>query len=425
MASDSVTIISRGTWARSLAPGADLLLFTATLAAMVAVLAPVSVGGFDDGFPLSLLTLLAPLMLLMEAAYLVRNRSELKFGAVETTLLIFTAYFLARNFASAQGLVAVKYAVYGPGLFLALSLLFESNRYRDMLVFAITGLAGLTALYGMAEYVFQDGILSPYALAESIRGLHRVGSTIVHPVAYGALLVQALPFCILAIIRSRGWRMHCFSISATVWATVALILTFSKGSWLSVGVLALLLLAVLIVRKDVSGLKAAGGFLLGMVAIGGVFYNQIVSEFIWRRQSSFGVQLQMWEWTLAAIREHFLLGVGLRNGSFDLAEHGALEWYRVLSSTLPIDNFYLTLWLETGIAGIALFLIFIGFLLKEGARSVLSGGDTAWGLALMASILGILLNSMTFEALLNWPNLLFFWITAAALHATARRQPHA
>ncbi|MHB1055053.1 MAG: O-antigen ligase family protein [Thermoleophilia bacterium] len=421
-ASDTTSLLNRF-------PGASRLdwmdigaLFTLIVVLAAAVVYPVRPGNFFLGdWPISLLTLLLPLIALAEISFFIKDRGMLRLNRTDMAIFAFSIYFILRNSTIPGGIVTLKYTVLGPGLFLLTSILAKKRQSRDALVTAIVGLAAVTAVYGVIEYAQQKNMLFPDVLVESKFQLHRVGSLTGHPVIYGGLLVQTIPFCLLAIFRSRRLAGIIFGISATIWATAALLLTYSKGSWLAMSIVLIALIIVLIKKNRKKGFFLIGFAILATMGLTAIFSQQIIAELVWRLPVSAFRRADSWQWTLNAIRDNFFLGTGIRQGTMVLINHGAGAWYEMAGYPPPIDNFYLTLWLETGVIGFTIFMTSLFLILREAVLQLANDKQNAlFILAALASLAGILLNAVTFEALFDWPNLVLFWLVAGMVHGLAK-----
>ncbi|MBE3067379.1 MAG: hypothetical protein IMZ73_08135 [Chloroflexi bacterium] len=160
--------------------GALLILIVVMAAAAVYPIQPGNL--YFGNWPLSLLTLLVPLIMLSEIVFFITERDQLGFNRTDLAILAFSIYFILRNSSVPGGVVTLKYTILGPGLFLLTSLLVRKKRARDSLVNAIAALAAITAIYGVIEYAKQKNILFPDVLVESPLLIHRIGSLTGHPV---------------------------------------------------------------------------------------------------------------------------------------------------------------------------------------------------------------------------------------------------
>ena len=373
------------------------------------------------------LTLLLPFAAVWGVVYIVARRKLIKPGVVDGLVIAFMAYIFLRNISGLESFVVFKFAVFGVFIFYASSLLTEnSERLLRIVIYVILGLLLLTAVYGLVEYVFQKNFIYAKYISESVRepivGLHRIGSTLAHPVSYGAFLIQALPFSVLVWLQSRG-RVRILAVAATIAGVLALFFTYSKGSWIVAVVVslgALLLVRGRMSRKYLLPAIIVAALIISLVAI---FWQQIVSETEIRSFESFDVRLSAWRAAIAGFADHPVIGVGYKQGSGELKKHISPTLYEGLYPDQPVDNNYLSQLLEAGIIGFALWILVLMFVILEGvgvARARSPGSPLA--LAALASIIGISLNMMTFESLQLWPNFVFFWLAAGILHGLAMRR---
>ncbi|MHB1391465.1 MAG: O-antigen ligase family protein [Thermoleophilia bacterium] len=254
-------------------------------------------------------------------------------------------------------------------------------------------------------------------------GVHRIGSTLAHPVAYAGYLVQAIPFCILAAIKTRSRTGRIFAIVTTCLAALALFLTYSKGSWIVA--LLMLLAGVIYLFRRWRHVALVVFIVIVLVLSGlvGLFWQQIHTEASVRTDTSVEYRMAAWRGAVAGIREHPLVGVGLGAGQNELLLRADPEWVKVSAGRMAVDNYYLNILLEEGLVGALLWLVVLGLIFREGLSLIRNhGAGYIWGLAAMASIVDILVNCLTFDALLLRPQQVLFWIAAGLIHGTMQGQ---
>jgi O-antigen ligase len=151
------------------------------------------------------------------------------------------------------------------------------------------------------------------------------------------------------------------------------------------------------------------------------FWSALSTEFTSR--SDMSVQLRRFGWTAAteAIRDQPLIGAGFHQApieSYKKLEQPIKDRIEVLS----VDNSYLTLTLEEGLAGLALWMVFLVLAITAGVKTVVKNryGNRAPAIAAFVSLTGFCLNAVTFEALFIWSNLIFFWVSAGILRGTGQ-----
>ncbi|MCL5882529.1 MAG: O-antigen ligase family protein, partial [Actinobacteria bacterium] len=376
-------------------------------------------------FPLSLLL---PFVITGTVIYFVARRKLARPGMVDLLVVLFLGYFLIRNAFGLESLAAFKYFIYGLAVFYLAALL--ASRYESLLMMVmhvVLGLIIVTALYGLAEYAAQKNFIYATYIGESVRepavGLHRVGSTLAHPVSYGAFIIQVLPFSVLMWLQSRGKVTRIMAIAATVLGILALFFTYSKGSWIAgmaVAVGALLLLRGGKKRKYLLPVLMVAALVASLLL---VFSQQVISETQKRGAESVDVRLSTWEAAIDGFKSRPLAGVGFKQGPGELKKYIDSSFYAGLYPDQPVDNQYLSLLLEQGIAGFLLWMAALAYILVEGVRLARTPGPgRPWAIAALASVVAIGLDSVTFESMQLWPNFVFFWLAAGILHGWAWRR---
>lgn len=376
-----------------------------------------------NGFPL---TLFLPIMVAVMTLYILRRREYIHIDMVGGLVLLFFAYTLARNISGPEYLAAIKYFVYGIGLFYLTAILSTQKEVLlNAIVYVIAALVLLTAAYGMLEYGIQKNIVYFDYIIQTVPdpriGLHRVGSTLAHPVAYGAFLIQGLPFFLIVWMKLRArvislWSLALFNV-AVLLAVMALFFTYSKGSWI-VAVLLVICLFLTLRTSITRNMILPAIIVVVMLAIMlGVFWDEVRTETEARAQSSIEFRWRTWQTTLDSFSDHPVTGVGIKQGKEDLQKHEDQEIIQEVNNVMPVDNHYLGLLLEAGIIGFTIWMIFLVLILREAIKVVrVPGPGRTLAMAALFSLLGLCLNSVTFESMLIWPNFVLFWIAAGMTH---------
>lgn len=376
-----------------------------------------------NSFPL---TLFLPIMVAAMTLYILRRREYIKVDMVGGLVLIFFAYTLARNISGPEYLATIKYFVYGIGLFYLTAIIStQKEAMLNVIVYVIAGLVLLTAIYGMLEYGIQKNIVYYDYIIQTVPdpriGLHRVGSTLAHPVAYGAFLIQGLPFFLIVWMKLRArvkslWSLALFNV-AILLAVLALFFTYSKGSWIVAVLLAICLFLSLRTSITRSIILPAIIVVVMLAIMLGVFWDEVRTETEARAQSSIEFRWRTWQTTLDSFSDHPVTGVGIKQGKEELQKHKDLEYFQYAKFVMPVDNYYLSLLLEAGVIGCSIWLMFQVLILREAIKVVrVPGHGRTLAMAALFSLLGLCLNSVTFESMLIWPNFVLFWIAAGMTH---------
>ena len=192
-------------------------------------------------------------------------------------------------------------------------------------------------------------------------GLGRVTGTFVHPNAFGFYLVLLLVMGagVLRHLRGLTWTFVALVLAG---GTVALLLTYSRGSWISL-VVGIVVVAVLQSRKLLL-LLPAGLLAVPLVApsvltrLSDLSQSQTVNgtpgnSFLWR--------VDHWLLVLRGARGHELIGIG--PGGSDFLGNGVL----------PPHNDFVRMYVETGTLGLLAYLALLAAAVLTGLHALRMG----------------------------------------------------
>ena len=360
-------------------------------------------------------------MAIMAAVCLKSRWRELKLSAVDALVLVFAAYLVLQSLAGPAVLVTLKYVALGLGTYYLTTLLSARGEgLRKPLLYTVVGLTLLTSLYGLLEYALQKNIIFAQLISQSVlepaHGVHRAGSTLAHPVPFGVFLLQAMPFSAMLLMMSRRWWKRLLALSVLSLAAAALFFSYSKGSWIVGGILAA---AALLLVLRTRNRRAVIASLVVLALLGVAFagsWTTVKKEVDNRSDISIIGRETAWRGAIAGIEKH-PLGVGLFQGSTEIRSQLRGTWAATGGQLLAIDNYYLDLPLEAGIAGFILWAVMMIMIFREGIGVArVRGPSQLWALGALAGMAAICLNAFTVDAFLLWPNYLVFWMTAGLIH---------
>ena len=234
---------------------------------------------------------------------------------------------------------AERGALYVVGL-AALLLVVQRHAIRSLLAGVLAGVVVL-AVFGLADRVTSAPTLDPYQ-----------GSLLQEPVGYanalGLLMALGVVLALGLLLDTDGIQRATLTAAAATCA-VALILTSSRGAWLSAVVGLGVLVAMRFRRRALVAAIASTGVVLLLLAV---------------PQVSLGDRPAYWDVALADASEHVVLGSGA--GSFDdyWLEHRPIPAY-----VRDAHSLYLETVAELGIVGLALLLVALGAPLVAAARA--------------------------------------------------------
>jgi O-antigen ligase len=261
----------------------------------------------------------------------------------------------------------------------------------------------ISALLGLMGYI---GLLPSLLMYDR----YRVMALFKDPNVFGPFLVPAVILLIEDI-----WRKKIFC--RTAWIRIVLIvinlfgiiLSFSRGAWLNMGVCLLVYLAL-----NIKKIHLRGSDLKKIVYYG--FLIMIVIYTIW----STIIPYEYREYLLSRInfqtydRDRFETQIkGIAMASINIFGYGPgqFEYYvlRYTGSVFSAHNLYIKLAMENGIIGLLLFLGLLAIIMYELARHHLQKRTyiVITPASLIAIFTGILINSIVIDTI-HWRHLWFF-----------------
>lgn len=277
----------------------------------------------------------------------------------------------------------------------------------------IAGLAVAVVLLGIPNVIVTLNAVRNHSL--NVSGVPPV---VIYQAANAVALIDvpviALAASLLAYGCGRG--MRAASALFLFFSVPALFLTFSRG-----GYLALFLVAVVLALTHRRRLWLLGAVVVALIAVTRLepIQRRLEHEFSLSDPSnSLAPRLQLWRITLQALKANPVFGGGISGFTH------AIEPYRGSYAELHIypHNIFLDFWIETGILGLVAFV----WLLVIAGRSVWHGwreGPPTWrpiqlgvGLALVATIAHGLVDSPYWKNDLS----LLFWILLGLTWAGTR-----
>ncbi len=278
----------------------------------------------------------------------------------------------------------------------------RTQEARRVVIFALFLSTSLVCIYGIYQYFHgleetRNIVAKFYSNEYPPEFMMRLGtdkafSTFVFPPALAGFLLLVMPLSISMSFVTRSLFKKIFYGFVSLLIFFCLILTFSKGGWLSA-----LLSMLVFIFIWLTVIRGAGKYkvIIGVVLSILVFALLIVfnclpqasfSGFI----GSFDVRLGYWKSVPSMVKDYFLLGSG--PGTFGTI----YSKYRLLlgRETQMAHNNYLQVLVETGVVGLLAFLwIWIRFL-KRGYKLIIIGEeDRILILGCFAGVIGFMIHS--------------------------------
>lgn len=276
-------------------------------------------------------------------------------------------------------------------------------------LFAISGF--FVCLYGIAQYLFGWDTTQAWMDEEMFGDIKmRIYSTLGNPNVFGEYILLALPVSIglMWVNKKPAAKIVYAGISAVMFA--ALILTFSRGCWIGIMAAAAIFITF------------AAGKLWGLGLIALPVIPMILPESIINRFSSIGnmedsstsYRVYIWMGTLAMIKDFWLSGIGMGQTAFTQV----YPFYSYNGVVAPHShNLFLQILVESGIAGIVIFLVIMCLFLRRIMTGYQIGGKgnslSTLMTAIAAGVCGFLLQGMFDNCFYNYRVMLIFWCVIA------------
>ena len=295
-------------------------------------------------------------------------------------------------------LLGLVYTLDAAVLFYLVRMAGFGHRQVRLAITVIVGVVVVGALIAIAQVMLAPGILGLTGIVGRSGEDVRIGSIVRDPNVFGTLIGLTLPFSVFAITRLPTVRQRRMAMAVTFLLTLALFLTYSRGSWLGVGV-GFVVVALFLERRAllafvlIGVLALATAFvmprnLLPRTPTGDAAQEEVVPEPF----NPFGSTIDRvgaigegrdlrWMFmtnALPILADHPIVGVGPGRYGGAAAwnfsspvyiEYGTDEifpdWYRQRT----VDNFWLHILVETGIVGAAGLVAAIWLILLPPVRA--------------------------------------------------------
>jgi len=303
---------------------------------------------------------------------------------------------------------------------------FKDESRWARLMWVLVGTSLIVSGYGVLEFMRMVGIL------QSESGLLMLESVTSGEVWLSTYLVMVIPLCFALFLFEKRPYERIFSMSATVAATVCLLLTFSRAGFIAL--LSELSSFVWIVRrKTLIVTSVLIGLLIGAVTAGVIHYGLFTvpgTDIPIRGggTSSLVHRMDIWEYTLGRIAEHPLVGIGYGKDNFKLV-YGQLPeqvqggHYSILSA--GTHNTFLDLSLGVGLPGLALFVWLLQRIAVQALTRFRQSEDPitkAMTLGVGVSIIGLTVR-LLFDHMLIGTLALQFWVLVAMAMVVYTEKP--
>ncbi len=323
--------------------------------------------------------------------------------------------------------------LYVPLLWVARALMRENADFRRFLRVLLGSLTLTLLLVFLQAVVFPDGMVQRYDPARSV-WIPRASGPLAHPNFLASYILCTLPLvAALALVRGVRPRLRIVGVALSFSALLALGFTYSRGGWLAL-VAALTALGFLVFSRKP---RAAVGFLTLVAVCGSILtfsvprvrtlFVSILDPTYASNADRLGILVDV---VSTATPASAIVGRGLgdsvtatlRTVRISLANITAADVQEVRRAKAQtfVDNAVLKTWLEMGVVGIVVFLWIAAraFLLARAACLTDSLPERrAFGVAVGAMVMGLLVLALFLDVPEMFPVPLFFWTFLGVLEA--------
>lgn len=228
--------------------------------------------------------------------------------------------------------------------------------------------------------------------------LVRPGGLFMHPIVFATFLVITLPLLAARLATQRGFFARCWLLAALAIGAVGLLLSLSRGAWIS-AVIATAVLGVLALRSRLLSPRQVRNIVFTGVALalvfGAAFAPRIYDRFVKSDPSALSSRFDMNTIAFRMIADHPVLGTGINNYTLNLPHYDTKGLMKDFLG--PVHNLYFLEAAEVGIPGLLLLITLFGSFLAMGLHQLPRMQDPAlqWvAAALLAGLVGLLVTQV-------------------------------
>ncbi|MCZ4313847.1 O-antigen ligase family protein [Comamonadaceae bacterium G21597-S1] len=267
-----------------------------------------------------------------------------------------------------------------------------------------------------------EGNLANIALEKFRGGQYRAQATFNHPIVFAQYIAAAVPIVVYSILRetSKVWRL--LAILTLPIAFAAIVQSASRAGIVSVAAAIASIGIVLWLRAITHG-KVSRAFailmvpaMIGAIGIGYYLLEELALGRTAQEAGSTNIRLDMLRLGIAALQDSPLWGFGQ---GMAVTKAG----FSNSAGVSTIDNYFLSLAIDSGYVGLGLLIILIiAFFIKGIRFSVAESGPE--GLFVGACVASVAAIAVTFTILSIPNNMTMFWllITATIPHLSNRSE---
>jgi putative inorganic carbon (hco3(-)) transporter len=383
-------------------PGFQISLTTIALAGLYAMWA---LHRSREGGGRPLLRPALPLIL-----YLAFNVASL-FGASNKSLSVYMLVMLAQTLL----------------LFIYVVSTFRTRADVRLLITALLAGALLESLLILVMYAtgFSPNFLGLKNHVDTAAFGNRIGGTFGTPNGAAAYLCLMLPLALGVLVSNERGNLRSLAIMTLPVGLLALVITQSRGGWISFA-LSAGLIAMWAVRQKMINPRTVAVAGLGVVLLIVVLWGPIGHRLLGSDGGSASSRVSLAQMAEQMIKAKPLFGVGVNNYGINLPKYASPRFDGAWMYT--VHDRYLLVWAEAGVFALIAYLTFLGVTLRRGW--VAMRRRDPWlspiVVGLTAAVAGQMVH-MAVDIFQDRPQVEGLWLTAAlitAIELITRREAH-
>ncbi len=242
------------------------------------------------------------------------------------------------------------------------------------------------------------------------KDITRVSGTFWHSNGFAFYLQLLIPlFLAFSIVRSNG-ICRLLSGSIALFGFIILLLTLSRGAWVSF-IVSIVVLLILFLKKLNNKAEIIKWVILSLIIFSVMifFFGELISVRLFGHDYGAAYsRIPMMKTALNIIGHNPLLGIGINNYAesmidYDVTGH-SFSLYR------PVHNLFLLIAAETGLLGLLFFLWLLVRAILMGLKMLQSfkGTDASIVIGIIAGLIGFIIHAQVDFVLLDYMNI--FWL---------------
>jgi putative inorganic carbon (HCO3(-)) transporter len=287
---------------------------------------------------------------------------------------------------------------------------------------------GITGNYAGLSFLGEGSEVRTLSLRRSVA--NRCEGTVCYPNSLAMYLNSSLPFAMALIFSNVSKRYKRFATMLLGPGVLALILTLSRGGWISFVVAGSMVLALAIRRgrlKTVTAALIIGATFLLFVALVATGSNLIAMRLTSGDRGSAQSRIPLMKGALAILRTYPVLGAGLNNYTLYMPQYDPVSFHN-WNGPAVVHNAFLLIGAETGLLGLAAFLWFLTSVMARAWRlTETASEDNLWvvGVGVLCGYVALSIHNTVDYALVGCsPMFTHFWFLAGMVAGLIPKHSH-